>query len=111
LQDEICQDIRVLVLGNNVPFLCLSTGGEKSVAAIEVTYNGDKQYSVNINGSDKFLVNGASLVKTDNKNLLTCEINGHVTRSNVVIDGDTLHIFTVVSNTLRLLNGQTYSIQ
>jgi hypothetical protein len=64
-----------------------------------VTYNGGGQYSVNINGGEKFAVNGASLVKTDNKNILTCEINGHVTRSNVVVDGNTLHIFTAVSAT------------
>jgi len=69
------------------------------VTAMEVTYEGNGKYSVSVNG-DKFIVNNPSLVKTGNKNILTCEIGGHVTRLNVVLDGDTLNMFTVVRTEL-----------
>ena len=52
-------------------------------------------YKVSV-GGELFTVQDASLVETDNKTILTCDLNGRTTRSNVVFEKDAVHLFTIV---------------
>jgi len=59
---------------------------------VNVTYNGDDSYMIDING-DEFLVEGV-MQNTGDKNILVCSINGVQSKANVILNGDSLHVFT-----------------
>ena len=65
---------------------------------VNVTYNGDDSYMIDING-DEFLVEGV-MQNTGDKNILVCSINGVQSKANVILNGDSLHVFTAVSSKL-----------
>ena len=57
----------------------------------DVTYQGHHRFAVKV-GENTYLVSGS----LDNT-ILTCTINGVKSSANVVLNGDTLHVFTSVS--------------
>jgi len=62
---------------------------------VDITFHQDASYEV-ISGSDKSTVRDVSLVEVDNKTILSCDINGRTSRCNVMLDKDTVHLFTLV---------------
>jgi len=65
------------------------------VCTADITFHRDDRYEV-IAGDEKFTVRDVSLVETDNKTILSCDVNGRTTRSNVVFENDIIHLFTLV---------------
>jgi len=65
------------------------------VCAVNITFHRDDTYEVNV-GDELFTVQDVSLVETDNKTILSCDVNGRTTRSNVVFSKDMIHLFTLV---------------
>ena len=63
---------------------------------VDVTYHSNNLYEMKV-GDNRYVVTG-SLYETGDKNKLTCTINGVRSSANVVHNGDSLHIFTSVSN-------------
>ena len=63
---------------------------------VDVTYHGNSLYEMVVN-DNRYMVTG-SLYETGDKNKLTCTINGVRSSANVVHNGDSLHIFSSVSN-------------
>ena len=63
--------------------------------AADVTFCRDGTYKVTV-GGELFTVQDASLVETDNKTILSCDLNGRTTCSNVVFEKDAVHLFTIV---------------
>jgi len=67
-----------------------------SVACVvDITFHRDDTYKV-IVGDEQFKVQDVSLVETDNKTILSCDVNGRTSRSNVMFSKDTIHLFTLV---------------
>jgi len=66
------------------------------VVAADITFHRDGSYEVTT-GEEKFTVRDVSLVDTDNKTILSCDLNGRTARSNVVLHKDVIHLFTLVS--------------
>jgi len=68
---------------------------ENVVCTVAVTFHRNGSYEV-IAGDEKFTVRDVSLVETDNKTILSCDVNGRTARSNVMFDKDMIHLFTLV---------------
>jgi len=49
---------------------------------------------------ETFTAQDVSLVDTDNKTILSCDLSGRMTRSNVLFDKDMIHLFTIVRDIL-----------
>jgi len=79
--------------------VCLTA---KTVCAADITFCRDGTYKVTVGGK-MFTVRDVSLVETDNKTILSCDLNGRTTHSNVMFDKDTIHLFTTVRYLLCLL--------
>ena len=67
----------------------------KCCCTADITFHRDDKYEV-VAGDEKFIVQDVSLVETDNKTLLSCDVNGRTTRSNVVFENDMIHLFSLV---------------
>jgi len=65
------------------------------ICTASITFHQDGRYEV-IAGDEKFIVRDVSLVETDNKTILSCDVNGRTTHSNVVFEQDMTHLFTLV---------------
>ena len=65
-----------------------------SELSVHVTYSHGGSYIVTVNGNEH-VVNG-SLVNLDDKTVLECDIDGVKTSANVLRNGDSLHVFTMV---------------
>lgn len=66
----------------------------KDLPAADITFHRDGSYEVTT-GEEKFTVRDVSLVDTDNKTILSCDLNGRTARSNVVLHKDVIHLFTL----------------
>jgi 3-methylcrotonyl-CoA carboxylase alpha subunit len=66
----------------------------ESKSPIEVTFSGDVSQATVSVGAESFTVTNANITKSSNKNMLSCDINGRVSRCNVYFDKDSLHLFT-----------------
>ena len=61
-----------------------------------MTYDSDYRYTVDVNGN-KYKVSGELDKTNGSKVLLKCDVEGVKTTANVVLNGDSLHLFTAVS--------------
>lgn len=61
-----------------------------------VTYDSDFTYTVDVNGN-KYRVSGELDKSNPSKTVLKCDVDGVKTSANVVLNGDSLHLFTAVS--------------
>ena len=60
-----------------------------------VTYDSDFTYIVELNGN-QYKVSGELDKSNANKTILKCDVDGVKTAANVVLNVDTLHLFTAV---------------
>ena len=63
---------------------------------LSLSYNRDMSYTVTI-GDKKYVVVG-DLTKVDDKTMMNCDIDGVKSSANVLLNGDSLHVFTAVSS-------------
>ena len=61
---------------------------------ISVTYNSVENYTMTVNGRD-YVVAG-TLNSVDDKTILECDVNGVKSSANVLRNGDSLHVFSMV---------------
>lgn len=65
------------------------------LCAVDITFHPDGTYRVSADG-EEFVAQDVSLVETDNKTILSCDLSGRTSRSNVVFNKDTINLFTTV---------------
>ena len=65
---------------------------------MSVSYNADQTYT--LSSGDKTCTMTGQLHFTDTRSVLDCCIDGVHSKANVVINGDTIHVFTGVSPNL-----------
>ncbi|XP_034239215.1 methylcrotonoyl-CoA carboxylase subunit alpha, mitochondrial [Thrips palmi] len=69
----------------------LLAGGQEY--ATEVKYNSPQDYKISVNGGDDYIVSGC-LIKNNGKLSLTSSVNGHMSKSIVVIAERDIYLFT-----------------